>query len=333
MRTLLRFLLLILLFVPIVSYASVFSSLGYGEYVDFGNAVERGMAGARIFETPEVNTFSVTFLADFIQIRDGDNVRNDQSFSLYDINYFFPLPNRFGIAITLSNILSKNFYIESRDNQLGDIRYDRIITGTGGINITSISLYKSFHSFSIGIGGLATFGRTEEIWETNFTSSNYDKTTYIINSSTYGYGLRPQFKLSYKKVDLSLSYSHFFSDVELPPKYSISLFYRMSQDWMIATNVDMEMWESVDNIFSTGTNIGLSLSKKIGTKTLRGGLFLHSWYYRDINEIGGCFGTSYLYPDRLGELSIGVEAGKRSWEEIEELFVRLSVTLSGKDIW
>lgn len=325
--------LLICLFIPVFLYASVFSSMGLGEYVNFGDAVERGMAGAKMFQTPEVHTFKVTSLADFVRIKDENNIRDGHSFYLYDIGYFLPLPNRFGIALSLSNILSRNFHIESKDNKLGDISYDRIIKGSGGIYITSASLYKTFNTFSIDIGGLIPFGGTEEIYEAIFTSGDYNNTIHTVNSATSGYGLRTQFKFGFDRMDIALSYSHFLGSIELPPQSFISLFYRVNQDWTIATSIDLGLWKYVDESFSTATNIGLAASNTKGPFTFRGGVFSRSWYYRNIKEIGGCVGTSFLYPDRLGELSIGIEAGRKSWKEIEELFVRLSVTLCGREIW
>ncbi len=328
-----KIIFLLLVSLPILSYASVFSSLGYGEYVDFGDAVERGMGGAKVFLTPDVHTFKVTFLADFIRITDKDNVRDDHEFSLYDIDYFLPLPNKFGMAISLTNVLTRNFYIESRDNQLGDIRYDRTVEGSGGVYITSATVYKSFHNISFGLGGIVSFGETQEIWETNFTSSEYDKTVEVIYDSLYGYGIKPQLRLNYEKIDISLGYSHYFDSAELPSQASISLFYKINPEWTAATNFDMEMWNSIDDDYSTGTNLGLGISNRMGRYTLRSGVFSRSWYYKDIHEMGGCLGISYLYPDRLGELSLGLEVGKRSWEDIEEMYTRLSLTLCGREIW
>lgn len=333
MRAFTRIVIFALLLLPFLLYGSVFSSVGYGEYVGFGDAIERGMAGAKVFLTPEVHTFKVTFVTDFLRIKDKENIRDEREFSVYDIRYYLPLPNKFGLAFSLTNLLSRNFYIESRDNQIGDIRYDRIVTGSGGTHLTSFALYKSFPSFSFGLGGLLPFGETEEIWETNFTSSEYDKTIDIVSDTTHGYGLISQIRFQYKRMDISLLYYNYFNSLELPPQVSMALLYAMNPNWTIGANIDMELWGCVDNNFSTGTNLGLAISNNRGRYTLRSGVFSRSWYYRDIRELGGCLGTSYLFPDRLGELSIALEAGRRGWEDIEELFVRLSVTLCGKEIW
>jgi len=325
--------LLLSLIIPIISYASVFSSMGFGEYMNFGDAGERGMGGVRIFSVPESHTFKATFLYDIISIKDKNNVKDEQSFYLYGVDYFLHLPNRFGIALFLSNILSPNFSIESKDNRLGDIIYDRKITGRGGIQESSVSLYKGFSHFSLGIGGLFSFGRIEEIWEINFMSSDYNNTIDTLIALSSGYGFKAQFNYRAKRMIISLDYSRYLNSSMLAPRFSASFLYNIDSDWEIGANLNIGMWKNIDTDFSTSTNLGLGMCHTRGSTIVRGGLFSRSWYYRNVWEIGGSAGTSFLYPDRLGELSLGVEVGRRGWEEIEELFVRFSVTLYGREIW
>jgi|GEM_PF-2390468 len=324
---------LLSLIIPIISYASVFSSMGFGEYMNFGDAGERGMGGVRIFSVPESHTFKATLLYDFISIKDKNNVKYEQSFYLYGVDYFLHLPNRFGIALSLSNILSPNFSIESKDNPLGDIIYDRRITGSGGIQESSVSLYKRFPRFSLGIGSLFSFGRIEEIWEINFISSGYNNTIDTLVTLTSGYGFKAQFNYSAKRMVISMDYSRYLNSVRLAPQFSTSFLYNIDSDWKIGANLNIGMWKNIDTDFSTSTNFGLGMCHTYGSTTIRGGLFSRSWYYGYVGEVGGSAGTSFLYPDGLGELSVGVEVGRRGWEEIEELFARFSVTLCGREIW
>jgi hypothetical protein len=307
--------------------------MGFGEYVDFGDAGERGMGGVKIFSVPENHTFKATILYDFIRIKDKNNIKDEKSFYLYGVNYFLPLPNRFGIALSLSNILSCNFNIESKDNQLEGIIYDRKISGSGGMQVSSLSLCKAFPHSSLGIGGILSFGSTEEIWETNFVSSDYNDTFDTLTTSSSGYGLKTQFNYRYKRAVISLGYSHYFDSARLPPEFSTSLLYHIDSDWKIGGNFDVAMWRSVNTSFSAGTNLCLGMCHTRGLATIRGGFFSRSWYYKDIWEIGGSVGTSILYPDKIGELLVGMEVGRRNWKEIEEIFARFSITLCGREIW
>ncbi|PIP11809.1 MAG: hypothetical protein COX49_09100 [bacterium (Candidatus Stahlbacteria) CG23_combo_of_CG06-09_8_20_14_all_40_9] len=325
--------LLLSLIIPIISYASVFSSMGFGEYMNFGDASERGMGGVRIFLVPESHTFKATFLYDIISIKDKNYVKDEQSFYLYGVDYSLHLPNRFGITLSLSNILSPNFSIESKGNRLGGIIYDRKITGRGGIQESSVSLYNGFSHFSLGIGSLFSFGRIEEIWEINFMSSDYNNTIDTLITLFSGYGFKTQFNYRAKGMVVSLDYSKYLNSAMLAPRFSTSFLYNIDSDWKIGANLNIGMWKNIDTDLSTSTNLGLGMSHTSGSTTIRGGLFSRSWYYRNVWEVGGSAGTSFLYPDGLGELSVGVEVGRRGWEEIEELFVRFSVTLCGREIW
>ncbi|OYD15247.1 hypothetical protein CH333_06255 [candidate division WOR-3 bacterium JGI_Cruoil_03_44_89] len=325
--------LLLLLSIPIVSLASIFSPMGSGEYVDFGDAGERGMGGVKIFSVPENHTFRATFLCDFLRISDGDNIRDERTFSLYGVDYFLPLPDGFGVALSLSNILSSDFYMESVGNKLGDISYERRVTGRGGIQVFSLSMYKKFPRFSLGIGGIYSFGETEEIWETNFLSSEYDDVFDTLITPSSGYGLKARFNCRYKRAVISLGYCHHLESAGLPAQFSTSFLYHMNSDWKMEGGLDVAMWKDINVSFSTSTNIGLGMCYNLGSTTVRGGLFSRSWYYKGIREMGGSVGTSVLYPDKLGELSIGLEVGRRGWEEIDEIFARLSVTLCGREIW
>ena len=67
--------LLLLLTIPGFLYASVFSSMGFGEYRRYGNASERGMGGVGVFTIPSYYNLDATFLIDFLRTKDKNNIK------------------------------------------------------------------------------------------------------------------------------------------------------------------------------------------------------------------------------------------------------------------
>ncbi len=315
-------LLLLFLLIPALSDASVFSSWGYGEYVNFGTAGERAMGGVRLFSVPKSHIFEATLISGFIRIKDKNNIRDDYQIALSTVRYFLPLPKSSGIAISLSNLLSTNFYIESED-----IYYNREVRGKGGIGEFSLSLYRKFPDYSIGIGGLLAFGRTEEVWETIFP--DYDNTIDTLITTCSEYGIIAQFASRYKNTDISIGSSHYFNSARLPTRFSLSFLHNPAANWNIGGGVDIGLWRE----FSPNINLGLGFSRAIGSVSVMGGVFSRSWYFRDIHEIGGSGGLKFLYPDGISSFSMGLEFGRRGWEDIEERFMRLSFTLLGTEMW
>jgi len=193
----------------------------------------------------------------------------------------------FGVPVTSNSALafglkpySRVDYKTSLSNQINDIAYDQIITGSGGLNTIDLSgSFKFMKNLAAGITGHFYFGRIEKNWLIDFSGTQHytTKDTYATRASGAGFTLglhyqpmpdltigavwTPSAKLNtktfldYKAIEdnSEVTYIHYrdtlTSNIRIPASIGFGLGWRINTKWKIGSDLVFTDWDEmkIDN--------------------------------------------------------------------------------------
>jgi len=270
-------LLSILLMASAAMAGSILSIQGQGEIVHSADARLRGMGGAGLALTDGphgcllnpaliggLKWTAITFTSrpEALYVKDRNEKNVITSVRVQDFGLYLPMGRGMAIGVELNQMSDVKFKA-FQDTSLYDQSYTKSITRTGGLNLVSMSLARTFGgSFSLGMRAGHVFGTTTDArqgdfqdadYQDSFVSSYMEHTGFQLSTGLalklgQTFSLGASFTPAYDVQQNEKRFSTFTATVtekrtlRYPPRFGIGLAYRSGSKFLCQTDALITQW-------------------------------------------------------------------------------------------
>jgi len=282
---------------------SLFSTKCEGEKINYYHKIK--------FEN--VRKITLSFLSYGVLFEEDDKKTQDFMFSIKKLSYINPIYKNLCAYLIFENEYDHRFYVHSDSVSLTeDIKYVTEVQGEGGANLIAMGIFNKFKNITVFADLGYLFGISREIWKTKFEAPVSIReaidTINIKKFDNFTYNLGFEFKKG--RFTVEGCYRDFENDFYLGASLNfdfLSLYGRYGK---------------FDKIFSLSFPWFYNL-------TAGGGI--RNWGNLECEERYLLFSFDYIFIDKKGGIILRIEPGERVYQNLKERFLRINITLSGKE--